>query len=353
MLERFEAHQFRCFDRAAFCIDGGSVGLVGPNAAGKTSVLEGLYFLSYGRSFRVSDRRQLVRSGSEGFGLRAAVSDARGSARLAMRYATAQLAVEINDRPALGVGELASWLRAYLIDPSVHRLIEGAPQERRRLLDTGVFHVEPSYLSQWRQYRRALRQRNAALRGPNPRRAIAAWDSELVLASEAVTRARSSYIERWSGIFRSTGASFALLGGSLQYRRGWPGDLDFTTSLRDAQPRDLALGVTSVGPHRADIRVLLDGKVASRTISRGQQKLLASALVLSQLKLVQSEGEQPLLLLDDPGAELDVDNLGKFLDLISKLPVQIIATATFPTALEALGELKLFHVKQAGLVPML
>lgn len=353
MLARFEAHQFRCFDRAVLPTEGGSVGLVGPNGSGKTSILEGLHFLSYGRSFRVMDRQQLVRAGAQGFRLVASVDDALGRADLTARFAASRLSVEISGRAVAGIGEAAGRLRAHLIDPSVHRLIEGVPQERRRLLDTGVFHVEPMYLSHWRQYRRVLKQRNAALRGPSPQRDAPIWDAELSSTAVAVHEARLAYVQRWSSTFRSTAAALGLVGASLGYRRGWGADTDLVDALRESRSRDLAMGMTSLGPHRADVAVLLDGQGARRIVSRGQQKLLASALVLSQLKLVQSTGQQPLLLLDDPGAELDVDNLGKFLAMIGALPAQIIATATFPAALEALPDLRLFHVKQAGLVPML
>lgn len=353
MLERFEAHHFRCFERAVLPADGRSVGLVGPNASGKTSVLEALHFLSYGRSFRVNDRQQLIRAGSKGFRLTARVSDAAGPADLSARYLDGQLTVEVSGRPASGVGELASRIRAHLIDPSVHRLIEGIPQERRRLLDTGVFHVEPTYLADWRQYRRVLRQRNAALRSALPANEISAWDAQLCDAAIRVDQTRASYVHQWSKVFRSTSSAFGLMEASLEYRRGWAAGVDLVAALNDSVARDLNAGVTSVGPHRADVAVVLGGRSARRVVSRGQQKLLASALVLSQLKLVQAVGQQPLLLLDDPGAELDVDNLGKFLAVIGELPVQIIATATFPAALEALPKLVMFHVKQAGLEPML
>jgi DNA replication and repair protein RecF len=353
MLRRFEAHQFRCFDKVVLDLEGRSVGLVGPNASGKTSLLEGLYFLSYGRSFRVNDRRQLIKSGASGFRLLADVDDALGATRVSVRYDSASLSAAINDIPCNSIVAVAARVRAHLIDPSVHRLIEGLPQERRRLLDTGVFHVEHAYLANWRRFRRALKQRNAALRGPNPGRDAQVWNAEFCAAADAVHQSRLSYVAAWSSAFRSVAASLGLMDARLEYRGGWPTNDDLESALRGASERDAAMGSTSYGPQRGDVRVLIGERTARQVISRGQQKLLASAMVLGQLKLVEARGHRPLLLIDDAGAELDVDNLGKFLSVVAGLPAQLIVTATFPGALESLRELAMFHVKQDGLTRML
>jgi DNA replication and repair protein RecF len=352
VLERFEAHHFRCFEKLSLPLGGRSVGLVGPNAAGKTSILEGLYFLGFGRSFRTTDRRQLVQTGAPGFLLRASVADSAGNSTLGARWTQGKLALELSGQPASGIGDLASRLRLHLIDPSVHRLIEGGPQERRRILDTGVFHVEQNYLSRWRSYRRALKQRNAALRSGSTQSA-SAWDDELVRWGLELDATRVAYVDRWNSAFEMAAGAFGLREAKLAYRRGWAGDLAFQDALRLTIARDAVLGVTSVGPHRGDVEVTLGGAGARKVVSRGQQKLLGSALVLAQLKVVHTAGHQPVLLLDDPAAELDVDNLGKFLAVIGELPIQLIATATFPAALEALKQLSLFHVKQDALTPVL
>ena len=352
MLERFEARDFRCFERVSLELNGGSAGLVGPNASGKTSLLEGLHFLAYGRSFRCHERSQLLRKGSNAFRLQAEISDQVGSAALLSRGEPEALRCQINERQ-VSLTEVATRLPVHLIDPSVHRLIEGLPQERRRLLDTGAFHVEPTYLEGWRRFRRLLRQRNAALKGANPKRDARIWDSQFGPVAAAVDEIRRDYVRRWSASFRPTAASLGLIGASLDYRRGWPEDSSLERILEAGLERDVSTGVTQVGPQRADVRVLLDGRAAKRIVSRGQQKLLASALVLSQLRLMKQSSQEGILLLDDPGAELDVDNLGRFLSVLAELPMQMIVTATFPAALEALPHLQMFHVKQEGVERML
>jgi DNA replication and repair protein RecF len=352
MLEHFEALQFRCFEHVALELNGGSAGLVGPNASGKTSLLEGLYVLAYGRSFRSSDRRQLLRVGGSSLRLEAEISDPLGSAKLVSRGEPQALQFSINARQ-VGVTEVATRFPVHLIDPSVHRFIEGSPQERRRLLDTGVFHVEPTYLAEWRQFRRVLRQRNAALKSGYPRRDAPIWDLQFSSVAARVDTTRREYVRSWSVAFQEVAESLGLLDASLEYRRGWPESSKLDRVLDEGIDHDVSMGSTQAGPQRADVRISLGGRPARRVASRGQQKLLASALVLSQLKLMKQPSHEAILLIDDPGAELDVDNLGKFLGLIAGLPMQMIVTTTFPAALEALPRLQMFHVKQAGVERML
>lgn len=221
------------------------------------------------------------------------------------------------------------------------------------MLDMGVFHVEHGYASAWRTFRRVLKQRNASLRGANPVRDTRLWDDEFVKAATAVDAFRRVYSEHWATAFKATAASFDLVAAGLNYRCGWDRDVGLQGSLAEVLERDIALGYSTVGPQRADVSVTLNGRLARRVVSRGQQKLLASGMVLSQARLLSQAGHTPLILLDDPGAELDVDNLGKFLRFLAQMPFQIVAAATFPAALEGLGDLRWFHVKQDGIAPML
>src|SRR5690606_12511469 len=114
--------------------------------------------------------------------------------RVGVQFAAGVLEYRLDRAPLGGVTEIARRLRVDVIDPSVHSLIEGGPSERRRFLDWGVFHVEPSYLSAWRRYRRALGQRNAALKQGASGAAAVAWDQALIAAAEEVHSARSRYV---------------------------------------------------------------------------------------------------------------------------------------------------------------
>src|SRR5690606_1227693 len=113
-----------------------------------------------------------------------------------------------------------------------------------------------------------------------------------------------------------------------------------------ALPRDLRVRTTNVGPHRADLGFVMQDASARDRVSRGQQKMLAAAFVLAQLSLRATDGAPPAcLMLDDPAAELDVDNLGKLLGVVAEIPAQLIVTSVHERGLEGLELERMFHVK--------
>jgi len=218
-------------------------------------------------------------------------------------------------------------LPVQVIDPEVHKLIEDGPVYRRRFLDWGVFHVEHSFLLHWRRYRQVLKQRNAALRTGQSRELISLWDEDLTRSGEAIDAARRRYLEG----LRAEAAALVrgMLDRSLElgYQRGWGSGMTLREALEAGLPLDCERGTTGVGPHRADLRVKVDGQLAKDHVSRGQQKLLAAALLIAQIKLfpTQSHG-QPSLLLDDPSAELDTLSLAKLLEHLAGGAQQLVVT---------------------------
>jgi DNA replication and repair protein RecF len=221
------------------------------------------------------------------------------------------------------------------------------------MLDWGVFHVEPRFANHWRAYHRGLRQRNAALRA-RMWSAADAMGEQLVAPAEAMDRMRQEHFSRVIPIFDAVRAEVLEDQVDLEYHRGWASDVDFRASLEITRDTDYRLRVTTAGPHRADLRVILDKRPAREVVSRGQQKLLASTLVLSQARYFAAVmGRKVTLLLDDPAAELDVDNLGKLLKAVARTPAQVIATSLSADGLKGLPLGRMFHVKQGQITPML
>jgi DNA replication and repair protein RecF len=271
-------------------------------------------------------------------------------------YSNGKTSTRLAGQSISSVVEIAEILPLQLIDPGVHRLIEEGSARRRRLLDWGVFHVKQDFLHHWRRYQRALQQRNAALRGLAPASAslLQAWEREMSLCGEAVDIARAEYTQLLTPHFCALSNALLSDATNLEYRRGWPADQTLEEALENARPRDQRLRATGVGPHRADITFRLRGSLARDLVSRGQQKMLASAFVLAQIRLRADSAAVPTcLLLDDPAAELDVDNLGKLLRAIDSVPSQLIVTSVSEGGLQGMHIGRKFHVEQGRFAPML
>jgi DNA replication and repair protein RecF len=259
-----------------------------------------------------------------------------------------RLEKRIDGESATGSASLVEILPLHTIDPSVHDLIQGGPSERRRFLDWGVFHVEHSYLDAWRRYRRVLGQRNAALKSGGRAAEVAAWSAAVAEAGEIVDRSRASYVALLAPELAARGE--ALLGRplTLAYQRGWPADVPLEVALRAAESRDRALGNTEIGPHRADLGILLASEQIQGQASRGQQKIAASALVIAQATVFGRVRGPSTLLVDDPAAELDHAALDRLLAALETVGAQLILTALSATQLASRKDSAMFHVERGG-----
>jgi DNA replication and repair protein RecF len=354
VLRTLEVENVRCIERAQLDFDERATAIVGPNASGKTSLLEAIHFLGHGRSFRTTQREKLVRSGAEFLRLVGRISGPANSTVVGVEYGSAGIQTHLGGRGLSGFSEIADLLPIQVIGPGVHRLIEEGSARRRRLLDWGVFHVKHDFLHAWRRYQRALHQRNAALRANAPATLVTVWDAELAGCATSVDHHRTAYLESFHGEFSRWTSQLVDSRVGLEYRRGWRKDLDLGEALVEAGERDRRLRTTSVGPHRADLVFTVEGALARDRVSRGQQKMLASAFVLAQIALRALTAERPTcLLLDDPAAELDVDNLGKLLGALTQIPAQLVVTAVSEGGLKGLPVGRRFHVEQGRVRPML
>jgi DNA replication and repair protein RecF len=250
------------------------------------------------------------------------------------------------DAAALGsLADLSRVLPVQVIDPEIHKLIEEGGRRRRRWLDWAVFHVEPQFADWWLRFTRAVRQRNAALRerGPGTR----PWDMEVVALGERISEARRAVLGQMVTHWDAVTAGLDCPAAELQYFRGWGAQHSLAEALESSRERDAARGLTHVGPHRADVLIRAGGKLAREVLSRGQQKLMAVALILAQLRLLQEvSGTIPTLLLDDPAAELDAQHLSHFVRQIAPLGCQLIITSLHPETAAFGAPDRVFHVEQ-------
>jgi DNA replication and repair protein RecF len=326
-LRRVQVTDFRCLQSAALDLDSQFTLISGPNGSGKTSLLEAMYVLGRGRSFRTRLLEHLIRQGANQFVVFGEI-DARGRRiPIGVEGSASGIRARIAGENASSLAELALVLPVQIIDPEVHGLIEDGPSRRRQFLDWGVFHVEQSFVGHWQRYRQALKQRNAALKSGQPQAVVASWDGDLVRYGELLTSARSSYVALLSPQAEAIGRNLLGMELGLGYRPGWARDQSFAEALLQSRGHDQASGMTQVGPHRAELSIRLGGLPVKDRISRGQQKLLAAALLIAQLKLFPDAAPmQPSLLLDDPAAELDDDRLAGLIREVSAHSVQLVVT---------------------------
>jgi DNA replication and repair protein RecF len=163
-LESVKVERFRCLDQIEFCPDASLNLIFGENGAGKTSVLEALFYLGRGRSFRSSQVSSLIQTDADDFTVFGKIQDGGKRYRLGVQVGRGSSDVHINGQGGGHTADLVEAFPVQIIDPEVHLLVQGAPKGRRQFVDWGVFHVKHDFLAAWRRYRRALRQRNMALR---------------------------------------------------------------------------------------------------------------------------------------------------------------------------------------------
>jgi len=347
MIRVFRATNFRCLESVELDLGPRFNLISGLNASGKTSLLEALAYLGRGKSFRGATTSNLIRHGQQDFVLFGEIERGEGRTPVGVRNSREGLEIRVAGESASGAAVLAGVLPLQVIDPEVHNLIAGGPELRRRFLDWVAFHVEHDHLAIWRRFRRALKQRNAALKNKASEATIRGWNAEFVDLAQQLDTSRRGVLELALDSLQEYGR--ALLDTELEfsYQQGWVKDKTLQEALDDSIERELSLGATQSGPHRADIKVGYDDRQARKLVSRGQQKLLASAMILAATETAQAALEKPLLLLlDDPAAELDGDSLQRLLAAVAGLGCQVVATSLDPAALVFPEPPVMFHVEQ-------
>jgi DNA replication and repair protein RecF len=325
----------------------------GINASGKTSVLEAIYYLSHLRSFRTPNLNDLINNDAQGMRLVATGEDKAGNKiPIGVYRDRHRLEVRANHNNVQRIADITALLPVMAIHPDSYRLISGGPTERRAYIDWGVFHVEHAFFEFWQRYKRALTQRNAALRSAKAVFHSDLWDKELDRAAGYIDKMRKSYLDDMSSsVQQLIKRFFPAQDVRLEYNRGWKSDLSLLEVLRQTQERDRSRGFTQAGPHRADLLIQVDGKSAQTGISRGQQKVLVALLRLAQIQhYTRSANSSCVLLYDDLAAELDEHHRSEILSVLQGMPIQLYLTAIEPKQIDLTGwtDVRLFHVEQGS-----
>lgn len=350
-IDLLRAHHLRCFDAVEIAPGPRLNWLVGPNGAGKTTVLEAVYLLSHGHSFRAGAREALIQREHAGFDLFAELSRKEAGHRLGLGRQGGEWQVQIDGEPRATLSPLLELCAVVCFEPGSHALVTGAAELRRRFLDWGVFHVEHHSLDLWRDYRRALRQRNALLKREGDADQFVFWEAELGRLGERIDQGRRAYF----GILEQHVSALAskllseLGEPRLSFRSGWDREQPLNELLAEHRTRDMARGHTRLGPHHADWRLDFEHAPGREFLSRGQTKLAALACVLAQASVFAAQwGEWPILCLDDLTSELDEAHQRLVVGWVAERPAQVWLTATQLPGVGFEGDRR-FHVEHGTL----
>ncbi len=357
-LDRLHISGLRCLSEVALTLDPGVNVFVGANGAGKTSVLEAVFLLSHGRSFRSGARESLLQRNASQLAIFGEVRHEDGvPSRVGLGRQGSRWESRL-DGEIVTLGQLVSRCAVVCFEPGSHALIGGAAEERRRFLDWGVFHVEHDFLNSWRRYQRALKQRNSLLRSATTGSDMlfAPWETELAQAATTIDHHRRDYFEQLRPhLIASAHQLLPELGAlELSYRRGWSEAEELAVQLREHRGRDLSRGHTTIGAHRADWSIGFEHAPWREHLSRGQEKLTALACMLAQAALFAEHcGEWPLVCLDDLASELDQMHQHAVMAELTAVKAQILLTGTeLPAALNPQAA-RVFHVEQGRVAPLL
>jgi len=341
----------RCLHRAELALDPQRNLIWGSNGSGKTSLLEAIFLLGRGRSFRTRNSERLIRHGQPRltvFGRTDGMPPQAVGVQVAKAGGTT---ARINGATAGSLTELSQSFPVQVIDPGVHKLVEEGGFRRRRWMDWAVFHVEHQFGDWWLRYTRILKQRNAALRTQPAQ--VTAWDTELARVGELIAESRRRFVENLLPFWRESVLALSGLEPELHYFKGWAQDVSLAEALVASKPRDESKRLTHPGPHRADVIIRMSGRPAREVLSRGQQKLVAVAMTLAQLNLLQQATETtPTLLLDDPAAELDGEHLRRFIEQVMRLRSQLVLTSLHAESRLFGTPNRVFHVEQGRVQPV-
>ncbi|MCL2544604.1 MAG: DNA replication/repair protein RecF [Clostridia bacterium] len=345
---QIELYNFRNYIHAGLSPDPRLTVLTGPNAQGKTNVLEALHLCCLGRSHRTVHDRELITWGQERGWAKVAIHRRDGTQQVGVALHRAEARrkqVQVNGKQVARIGELMGHFHGILFSPEDLSIVKDGPGERRRFLDMELSQLRPVVFYALQRYARALGQRNNLLRelhrNPALRVTLDTWDEQLAEAGAALVVHRRSYIEALSA---QAQRNYAAIAGesdplTVRYHTQIGGDGDapalagqFLARLRKAREDDIRRSATSVGPHRDDLRLLLGDREARVYGSQGQQRTVVLSLKLAELDVVRAErGENPVLLLDDVMSELDPYRRRQLVERIAG--VQTIVTCTDPSDL--------------------
>lgn len=332
----------------------------GENGSGKSSLLEAIHYLGFARSFRTIKHKNVIQKTKPSFTIYAELSYEECIKKLGFSRTVDDLClVSVDGKKSKTAIDLVSHIPVQIFTPQSSDLILGSPKLRRKYFDWLLFHVEPSFSIQYSSYRRCLLQLNALYKKVSNYAAtnqVDYWISELQAHGEGLNEYRhklfsSEFVNLIKDNLNNFLPEFSF---EISYYKGWERDLSFLESINRNFDKDKKYGFLGAGPHKADLKIKVDGIAAQEILSRGQIRMLVAGLQIAQTQYLFSKiGKSVVFLLDDIGAELDSTKQKLFIDSLLQTGSQLFVTAIDNEQLGYLSEYKnkkLFHVEQGQVI---
>ncbi|MCJ2378455.1 DNA replication/repair protein RecF [Vibrio sp. ZSDZ34] len=350
-LTRLVVQQFRNIKACDIQLSTGFNFIIGPNGSGKTSLLEAIYMLGHGRSFKSSLTSRVIQNecpelfihgrflNSDQFELPIGINKQRNGST----------EVKIGGQSGQKLAQLAQVLPLQLIHPEGFDLLTDGPKHRRAFIDWGVFHSEVGFYEAWGRFKRLNKQRNALLKNALGYREMQYWDRQLAQLAEQIDSWRRAYVAQMQPLAEEMCQAFLPeFEIKLGYYRGWDKDTSYDALLEKNFERDQSLGYTFSGPNKADLRIKVNNTPVEDVLSRGQLKLMMCALRLAQGQhLAQLTGKQSIYLIDDFASELDSQRRKRLADYLKQTKAQVfVSSITESQVVDMIDENgKMFHVE--------
>ncbi len=291
--------------------------IIGDNGAGKTNLLEAIFYAGNASSFREKDDRNLIRFDSEFLRVEASADEDRNATVFLDRR---RKKITLGGNNVSRISDFIGWLGVIIMSIEDIWIVRGAPSKRRAFLDWAIAKLSPAYVADLIEYRKIVRQRNKFLQSLNENgssKLFDVLDEQLIKSGNEIYRRRAEKLPELKARFAEIGANFSLKKFDVNYQsRCASMELDHD-KLRKVRRREIALGQTVIGPHRDDLVFSIDGRVMQHYASEGEERAASISLKLAEAEMLfESRGERPILLLDETSAELDRKKQEVLLDLL-------------------------------------
>ena len=333
IIKSIEICNFRNYQREYFEFHPKTNVLYGDNAQGKTNVLEAIFVGGTTKSHRGSKESEMIREGEKDAHIRYFVEKKNRTTKVEMHFRKGSTkGIAIDGLPIKNTNELLGLTNIIFFSPEDLGIIKDGPEERRRFIDMEMCQLNKAYLYYLRQYKKILKQRNAVLKqiqeNKSLRETLDIWDIQLVQNGRKIISLRDDFIKKLHDIMKKQHLN--LTGGKEDIDIIYTPNVtenDYENQLFLALDRDIYQGTTTVGPHRDDMKFIVQGKDLKKYGSQGQKRTAALSLKMSEIEIVESiTGEKPILLLDDVLSELDRNRQNYLLENIKG--IQTIITCT-------------------------